>query len=297
MQLTKILDGLDISYCRPGEHHHVREGWVGIDCPWCPTPMAGRGRYRLGIEISTGRVNCWVCGHHSLISVLMEVGRVPYKAAKDAISNIEFTRFLPDYSEKASGSLKKPKGIGPLARAHREYLRGRGFDPLKIQKLWKVEGIRISSNLQWRLFIPIFLDGEEISWTTRSLNDNSNGRKYISASPSEEKTHFKDSLYGIDLARNSIIVVEGPTDVWRIGPGAVALYGLNWTASQVNMIAGFHQRAICFDNEDSAQDKAIHLAADLYGCPGKTTIIKLDSEDPGSASEKEIHKLRQAVLD
>jgi hypothetical protein len=34
MKFTEVLDQLNIEYVTEG-HHHVRPGWVGIDCPWC----------------------------------------------------------------------------------------------------------------------------------------------------------------------------------------------------------------------------------------------------------------------
>lgn len=294
--LIDVLNELNVKYCRSGEHHHVRDGWVGVNCPWCPPPRGHKGAFRLGIEINSGRTNCWVCGRHSIASVLVEVAKVPYKTAKGLLSGIRLSNLSPAHVPKPDSKLQRPSGIGPMLPAHRKYLQVRGFNPDKIEKLWNVMGIGIAGSLQWRLYIPITLDGQEVSWTTRSIAEN-NVRKYISASPNQERLHFKDSLYGIDMVRTTIVVVEGPTDVWRIGPGAVALYGLNYTPSQVALIAKFPWRVICFDNEPDAQKKATRLCNTLSLLPGRTTNIRLDAEDPGSASLEEIKRFRRLVLD
>lgn len=294
MNLTDVLTEAGVFFCRAGEHHHVREGWVGVDCPWCPAPRGYKGKYRLGIELTTGRANCWVCGRHSLPSVLVEAGKISYQAASALLTGVKLARFIPKPHQ--IGKLVKPKGIAPMAVPHKQYLEERGFDPEEIERLWNVQGIGLAANLQWRLFIPIHLDGKEISWTTRSIS-STNPRRYVTAAPSQESLHFKDSLYGLDLVRTTILVVEGPTDVWNIGPGAAGTYGLLYTPAQVSIIAKFPWRVVCFDNAPDAQKRARALCDTLSLFPGRTTNICLDAEDPGSASKKEIQRLRATVLD
>ena len=298
MKLTDLLNELSIHYCLPGQHHHVREGWVGVDCPWCPTPRGDKGKYRLGIEVSSGRTNCWTCGKHSLVSALHEISKVHFNQIKKLLEGVELRKLRPDdkFRNQAAGKLLLPKGVGPLGNPHMDYLRSRGFDPTTVEKLWDIGGIGLASKLQWRIFIPITLNDETISWTTRSISDQ-HRRRYVSASPAEELVHFKDSCYGIDLVRTTAIIVEGPTDVWRIGPGAVALYGLNFTPAQVDLLRRFPHKVVCFDNEYEAQKRARELCETLSLFPGKVTNVCLDAEDPGSADVTEIKRLRKLVLE
>lgn len=294
MNIADVLSELNIPYCQPGGHHHVRDGWLGLDCPYCTPSYDGKGKWKLGIEISTGRVNCWSCGRKSLVQVIAEVGRVQYRVAKSLLDGVKLDRFAP-VSIKSSGTLNKPKGVGPMIECHRAYLRERQLNPDHIEKLFHVQGIGLASQLKWRLFIPIMLNGEEVSWTTRSIGSGT--MRYISASPDQERLHFKDSLYGIDLVRTTLVIVEGPVDAWNVGPGAAATYGLNTTPSQVSIMARFPHRVVCFDNSTGAQRQAAKLCDTLSMFPGRTTNIQLDAEDPGSASKKEIRLLREAVLD
>lgn len=291
--ISQILDDLEIPYCKAEEHHHVRQGWIGLDCPWCPPSYGGKGKYRLGIEVSSGRVSCWVCGRHSLAEVLTQTSRVSMKAALSLLDGVKLEKYVPQ-GVKISGKLIKPKNVGPMTEPHRRYLKGRGFNPETIERLWNVQGIGLSKDLKWRLFIPIVLNGEEVSWTTRSIGTTA--ARYISASPEQERLHLKHTLYGIDLVRTTIIVMEGPTDVWKAGPSSTATFGLNYSPAQLSLMIRFPHRVVCFDNSSEAQRRADHLCDTLSMFEGRTTNVCLDAEDPGSADEREIRKLRKSFL-
>jgi DNA primase len=106
----------------------------------------------------------------------------------------------------------------------------------------------------------------------------------------------KSLLYGEDLARKTIIINEGPTDAWAIGPGAVATLGTSYSLSQVSKMVEFEKRIVCFDNEPAAQARARKLCADLSAFPGSTENCILDADDAASASRKELKLLRQTYL-
>lgn len=73
-------------------------------------------------------------------------------------------------------------------------------------------------------------------------------------------------------AGDSCIVVEGVTDVWRLGPGAVATFGIKFRPAQVAMLARhFKTIHVLFDPEPAAQAQARKLATDIsrLGCAVK----------------------------
>ena len=107
--------------------------------------------------------------------------------------------------------------------------------------------------------------------------------------------NHKELLYGEDYCRGSVIIHEGPTDVWRTGPGAVALLGTGFTDAQVLRLSHYGLRIVCFDSEPAAQRRANKLCSLLDGFPGETINVVLDSKDPGSATPKEIAKLRKLL--
>lgn len=285
MKFTDILDQYSIPYIT-GNHHHCRPGWIQLDCPFCTEK--GSHKWRMGYSIEDKYTNCWVCGNHSLLEVIASITNTSFHESRKLIQDISSS-----YEKKIvkQGILKYPKDVKPMTASHKKYLIKRGFDPDLIAKRWDVQGIGLSSSYSWRLFLPITYQGEVVSWTTRSLTNE--GSRYINAPAEDEKLSLKKILYGQDFAVNSIIIVEGPLDVWKIGPGAVCTFGLSYTMAQVRQMIKFPRRAVCFDNEPEAQIRANKLINDLSVFGGENYNIVLDSKDAGEAEEKELKKLRK----
>jgi DNA primase len=135
-----------------------------------------------------------------------------------------------------------------------------------------------------------------VSWTTRSISYSDRVTRYVSAALDEEKIFHKELLYGEDFARHAVIVNEGILDAWRIGPGAVATFGSGYSQEQLERIAKYPTRAICFDNEPEAQKRARKLSNDLSALPGETYNVLLDKKDAADESKENIKRLRQEIL-
>ena len=83
-------------------------------------------------------------------------------------------------------------------------------------------------------------------------------------------------LYGLPEAvgsQGAIVVVEGPTDVWRLGPGAVALFGKDMSLPQQELLDRFlpGRPVVVFLDRD-AQDKAVELQRTLLN-RGRVTVL------------------------
>jgi hypothetical protein len=292
VRLTDYLDELRVDYRRYGESPHVSDGWIGLECPFCGR---GTGKYGCGVHLRTNRVSCWKCGGHYLSDTLAELTGQPIGRFRAELRGVELVRRGP---EEVTGKLELPGGIEDLGPAHRRYLAGRGFDPDEIATRWKVQGIGIAAKLQWRLFIPVHREREVVSWTTRAISDEiAHTERYRGARRTQESIAKHRLLYGEDKALHSVVVVEGPFDVWKIGPGAVCTCGVGFSEAQVARISRFLVRAICFDNEPAAQRRARELADALSVFPGETYVVQLDAPDPATASDEEIRRLRKRFID
>jgi hypothetical protein len=292
MKFTDILDRFGVSYRQEGQHHHARTGWVQMDCPFCGK---GSGKFHLGYNLSGGFCNCWRCGSHQAEAVLIELSGESYRECRKLLESLPRSSRMRQDASKSKGSLQTPSGLEPLTGAHRRYLVGRGFDPDQISSLWGVQGIGLSAHLSWRIWIPIHHQGEVVSWTTRTIGK---GVRYISAKPEQEKVPHKSLLYGSDYARHSIIICEGPTDVWRIGPGAVATLGVVYSRHQLRAMAAYPVRVVCFDNEKDARKRALELVTILDGYPGETKMIRVETAgDVAEADDEEVETIREMVLD
>jgi hypothetical protein len=289
MDTVKILQELRIEFRRSGEHHHVTNNFIGIDCPFC---SPGSHKFKLGIGRNCYTCTCWSCGKRSLVDALVESSSQPWQTVRKLLG--EFTDNAP-VEVRPAGKLVIPEGVGPLLPAHREYLRERGFRPKTLRLLWGVQGIGIAPKYSWRLWIPIHAGGKVVSWTTRGLADH--GQRYVTAPKECEAVSSKSVVFGADLARHGVIICEGPFDAMRIGPGGVATLGTAFTQAQVERLSRFPVRAIVFDSEPEAQRQATRLADALAVHPGRTVRVELDAADPGSAGPKEIRRLREEFLE
>jgi hypothetical protein len=287
MRFRELLEEYDVPIAPEG-HEHTTEGWIQFDCPFCDE---GGHQYHMGFNIRGGFVNCWSCGAHSIASVIRAYTTLSFKAVKKICDEIIPEKETPIMRENIKGFLDTPP-LGSLQDVHIRYLSGRGFDYHNIQKLWQIKATGVVGHLKWRIFIPITHRGKIVSWTTRALKKTAK-KKYHSAKPEQELIPHKNLLYGSDYVRHTAIVVEGPLDVWAIGPGAVATFGTAFTPQQVISLLRVPRRVICYDNQPTAQKQATKLCDALGAFSGETINVKLDSKDPGEANIKELKKLRK----
>lgn len=287
-----FLDEHQVPYMQGGNHRHVRHGWIGYQCPWC-----GTSSWHLGTRLTDGYTTCWRCGPHRVGDVLIELTKQPWAVVKPIVE--QFGGRFQAKQAPLGAKLKLPMGIGGLLPCHKEYLRNRGFNPDYLRDTWGVGGIGGVSTLPWRLFIPIYIRKDMVSWTTRAIGGD--GLRYVSAKPVEESVPIKNTLYGQHLVPgHTVVVVEGPADAWAIGPGAVAVYGLNVSERQIAEIQSYSTRIVCFDNTTDAQKRAKKLCDKLKAVTSHGSVtyqVLLESgSDPGSASTDEITELRERFV-
>ena len=286
MNIREILSDHKIAFLTES-HRHARSGWVQVDCPWCGP---GSNRFHLGFNEARGSVSCWRCGRHGLaetLAVLCNISKPDAWKFSKSIDRIKAPR------REHTGTLQVPTGLVDRHPAHENYLTGRHFDVDSLIDVW---GIRFldqdALKLKWRVWIPIHYDGEVVSWTTRSIAEDAHQR-YLSASSEQESIPHKTLLYGEDYASHSIIIHEGPTDVWATGPGAVGTLGTSFTHSQMVRMTKYQIRVVCFDSEPVAQERARALCDMLSIFEGETFNARLDAKDAATAPRREIKRLRR----
>jgi hypothetical protein len=290
MEFTEILDEYGVPYATQG-NHHCRQGWVQIDCPFCEPDT---NKFHMGYNIAYKYTTCYKCGYHDLVSVLSSACKISKPSAFKLVKNLTGKKIA--ITTASSTKLVLPKNLTTLKKAHIKYLEKRGFNAQELVKIWKIQAIGISAHLSWRIFIPYILKGKTVAWTTRAISTEIKN-KYKTAKNEQCLIPIKHLLYGQDYTnKNSVIIHEGPIDVWRTGHGAVAVSGLNYSSTQIKLLSQYKRRIICFDNEITAQKEAIKLCNTLSLFKGETINVCLDSNDAGCATKKEIKKLRSLLL-
>jgi len=92
------------------------------------------------------------------------------------------------------------------------------------------------------------------------------------------------------------MVVEGITDVWRLGDGCCATFGTKVRLAQVRLLAEYSQVFFVYDGEAQAQALARKLCRALSGMGVQAENILLDGGDPGDMEQDEAQKLKQELL-
>lgn len=160
-----------------------------------------------------------------------------------SVANVVGT--LPE--ARALGPVEPPGAITPLSglpRGHVAlvYLDDRGFDAAELEADWGVgfcaRAPRPHEAAAGRIFMPVRFRGDMVGWQARWPAEDWKNRgvqKYYNLAG------FKKSsvLYGHDRARAHpcVIVVEGVTDAWAVGDGAVALLGKTVSQAQLHLLA------------------------------------------------------------
>jgi DNA primase len=129
-----------------------------------------------------------------------------------------------------------------------------------------------------RLVIPIYtLESPAVTrlagWQARYVgNCPDSVPKYLSCKGMKKS----QLLYGLPEAvgfQDAVVVVEGPTDVWRLGAGAVAIFGKDMSLHQQELLDRFlpNRPVVVFLDRD-AQDKAVELQRTLLN-RGRVAVL------------------------
>lgn len=278
-------------------HKHCAPGWVNIKCPFC----TGNPGYHLGIHLSGAGCNCRRCGKKRIWDVIkantngsaaiLRQIREKYWSNTSNQLTIPKNRFLVD-------SLKWPAGIiKEIPKMAEDYLKKRKFNPEVLIETW---GIRFTGPIgayKFRIIAPIFDQGQLVSYQGRCYTGKRELR-YKACSKGLEVIEHQNLLYGEWLVQNNhVIVVEGITDAWRLGPGAVATFGISYTKAQVERLSKYKRVSLVFDSDPQAIDQAEKLGVLLRGLNPEIQIdiVELEDGDPGELSAKEVSVLKKSL--
>lgn len=289
MKIKQLLEDYNIAYTTEGSN--TQEGWININCPFCSDPSAHGG-----FNLAGSYYNCWKCGWHPLENVLSEL-----LGTSKTQQVIEQYQGCSDYRHNKKIALAKkikyPTGTDEIQVQHKLYLKKRNFDPDEIKRLWDIKGTGHIGEYSFRIIMPIYYRNRLVSYQSRDITDKQKLR-YKACRIEKEVIHHKHLLYGFDKVKDKMgILVEGVTDVWRLGAGAVAAFGTSYTPEQVSFIhKNFNVLFILFDTEKDAQDKAKKLSLTLAGLGLRVEIIKLDEGDPADLGQEEANNIKKELL-
>ena len=150
-----------------------------------------------------------------------------------------------------------------------------------------------AGNYAYRLIIPIVMNGIIVNFTARDVSGQQEP-KYKNCPNDHAVIPIKETLYNIDTIRNKAIIVEGTTDVWRIGRGCCATMGVEYTSTQLSMLANKNLDEIYIMYDEDAILKAEKLAIAVSAFCPKVEIIEIEG-DPGNLSGEDALKIRKEI--
>lgn len=280
---------------RSDGHKHCRPGWVQIKCPFC----SGHDGWHLGFEYATGRFTCWRCGWHHASQVIMVLTGATRSQTQYLLRKYQLrpSKRHNNAQKRLSDECNLPIEAEKLQDRHKQYLESRNFDPDELEGKWGLKGTGPIGNYKFRIIAPIVFNGELISWQGRDITEKAQN-KYMTCSLSESVIDPKHVLYGIDYANSSSVVVcEGVTDVWRLGFGAVATFGIKWRIEQMKLLRQYQHIYILFDFAESEAEKQAEKLAHALEAFCDVELIEPEIEgDPGDMNQEDADSMMDQLL-
>lgn len=297
--IHSYLEDKDIQYWTEGKN--VSPGWIGISCIF-----HNDHSNHLGINLKTKGFSCLSCHEKGSAVELVQ--------ALEDCTSAEAFRIIDQFREDGlSGQTNPPATqptvlsnmVGPIlpktitstfAQPHKEYLASRGFDPDYLIKKYSLHSCHTAGKYRFRIIIPFLLRGRIVSFTARDITGKAELR-YRHLPNERSIVSRRDTFYNIDnIKGRTVIVVEGPVDVWRIGDGAIAGMGTEVTNGQINQLLkrGIKNIFVLFDMGASTEGET--LARKLAGVFDMVEQVELvDEDDPGAMSDETSRQVRKLL--
>ena len=290
--LLRYLEDRGIDYTESGKN--VSSGWIGTNCLFCDDPSN-----HLGINTQSKTYSCFICGAKgNLPKLIQEIEQCGSKKAYQIIDQFQDkTLQYLDQPERKSGSrVDLPKGCTKeLPGIFQNYFQERGFDAEKLIQKYDLYCCYITSDqkFKYRIIAPVYQENELVTYVGRDVTHSAKN-KYQNCPSEKCIKNIKDCLYNIDSVHKKAIVVEGIFDVWRLGDGAVATFGTQFTKQQISLLAGLDEVFILFDSD--AVSMSHRLAGELSGIVKHVEVIELEQGDPAELTEQEAIVLKQELF-
>jgi DNA primase len=278
---------------------NISAGWIGTNCPFC-----GEQSAHCGVNLDTKRYSSWVCSQTGTLAKLVAVLlKETYGGANKIIDGYRGFHYDAPVRE-LSEEVIMPSNLTDLTKLGKRYLEKRGFPIDHIVNKYRLQESGMNSYLEvndqkldfrWRIIIPIIMDREIVTYTARDFIGERDPR-YRNA-PIEAGTILtSECVYNIDTLTDRALIVEGPTDVWKLGDESIATLGVKFSHKQINRIIKkkLKKAVILFDT--GAESAARLLANVLNPYIPDLQVFIVEDQDPGSMNINEAHKLKYDLL-
>jgi len=280
--ITNILDRYNIQYWTEGKN--VSKDSINIRCPFYDCDDHSN---HMGIFTDTLKFHCWKCNHKGYFSYLLSI--LIGKSKSQCQEIIEEEKLNLGFSDLDIPKKKKEKRlVTPLPEYFEEITENTNFPLLfkyirrrKLSLKLLIEkkcGVCKVGPYMNRLIIPVFHNGKQVSFVAADMTGTA-FQKYINAGIAME-----NYLYGYDdVVGDTLVVVEGILDAWRVGNEAVAILHSYISDKQKNLIIKKNPKNLIFCLDGDAYWHARDEAAFFEPFIDQVKVIHMNfDEDPDS---------------
>ncbi len=291
IDILEVLDELSIDYRESGKN--VGVGWVGVCCCFC-----GEDGFHLGINLQAKTCTCFKCGTTgNIISYLAEELNSFPKAMEILGNSVpREMRLFEEKSPERSVTVALPKeATKKIGKYHARYLNERGYSWKELTEKYDLHFCSPGSYWSNRIIVPVKKRGRLITFTSIDIADDSFLR-YKHLSDDQSVISIKQYLFGLDFAKgNSVCLVEGLFDQFKIGDGCVCGFGVVLTAEQKLLLAQFQKVVIAFDGDSAGKVGAEKIANDLATFCDVEILDLPEGSDPDKLSKEDVRYVRNKI--
>lgn len=287
--IISYFESRDIQYWTSGKN--VTQGWRNINCPFCegrdPSNHCGISPHDF--------FNCYICGETGHVTKLIQkLENCSFLKAQRIFDSFQHEDFFQEEIRKNISETSLPKECSSkFPQRYLSYLKKRRFNP---NYLITKYNLRYSHNIgigkyKFRIIIPFYFDKQLVSFSSLDITEKQE-IKYKHQPKDEAVLAPKETLYNIDSVKDKMILVEGVTDVWRVGDGAAAIIGKQITSEQINQIVRKNIKKILVILDSDAAEQGEKIAKKLSGIIPSVEYISLSDGDPCDFNNNEVKEVR-----
>ena len=285
------LKSRSVRYWTTGKN--VSPGWINIQCVFCSDTSNHLG-------ISPARFySCWKCGERGHIAkIIQEIeGGCSIAEANTIIDQYILPSLPSKPAHTPAQACSLPERLVSWPPAFLDYLAFRRFDVNTLERLYGVYPAHFTTTYKYRIVIPVKQMGEIVSFTSLDITGKQEDR-YRSCSIEKSIIPLRSCLYNVDAMQDDCLIVEGPTDVWRMGPGTVATFGIKFTTEQVQLLLERKPKRVrvMFDSEPFAISQANALAEILSKFVPDVRVVSLRDGDPADFSDTSAQAVKEYLF-
>lgn len=268
---------------------NVTQGWTNINCPFCE---GGDPSNHLGIS-PHDFFNCYICGETGhIVKLIQKIEKCSWLKAQRIFDSFQHEDFFEEKIKKDILKTNLPKeGSSKFPQRYLNYLKKRRFNPNQLITKYNLKCCHNLGKWKFRIIIPFYFNNQLVTFSSLGITGKQE-IKYKHQPKEEAVIPVKETLFNIDSVKDKMILVEGITDVWRIGEGAVAIDGKQTTSEQINLIIRKNIKKILVMLDADAIEQTKKLAKKLSGIVPSVEYIELPSGDPCDLDDSEVKEIR-----